>query len=211
MSLFSSFFKFLNENLGAVTFIVGFLAIYLYLKQRKDRKRDAARMIVQEIRHGEQQIRYAKLSQVPLLFNFSVSSRLLPTNSWNDNRHLFTKDLTETEIDMISAFYSKTTYIDSLIAERSRQKTNPHLTSTAPMNAPSSASVTAQPTSPGVGSPQPMPPQQFMPVVLGPGPLEEFITSQLISEVSSSVEFLYNTPATEKLRKISEKKWYQPY
>jgi hypothetical protein len=45
MSWITTILKFLNDNLGAVTFVVGFLAIYLYLKQRRDRKRDAARLI----------------------------------------------------------------------------------------------------------------------------------------------------------------------
>jgi len=36
--------KFLNENLGTVTFVVVFLAICLCINQKKDRKSDAARL-----------------------------------------------------------------------------------------------------------------------------------------------------------------------
>ena len=201
MLWFMTLLKFFNDNSGLVTFVVGFFAIYLYLKQRKDRKRDAARLILQEIRYAEQQIRNAKIN-IPVV-NYSLASKLLPTNSWNANIHLFIKDLKETEIDMISLFYSKTSYIDSLIAERTSQKISPPQMPTVQFP-PASPSVTGQPVSP-VGSPQLFMPQQVMKFIQDTGN----ITNALIAEVSSSVEFLYNTPAAEKLRKISERKWYQ--
>lgn len=202
MGWITTILKFLNDNLGAVTFVVGFLAIYLYLKQRRDRKRDAARLILQEIRYAEQQIRNFRIAQ-----SYSLASKLLPTNSWNDNIHLFIKDLKETEIDMISAFYSKATYIDSLIVERSKQKINPPLAHSIPLIPPPSDSVTAQPALPVGGGPQQVTPQQ---VIVPAQTIGELVTAQLLAEVSMSVEFLYNTPAAEKLRKISERKWYQP-
>ena len=113
-------FQFLNDNIGLVTFIVGFLAIYLYVKQKADRKRDTARLILQEIRYAEQQIRNSGRGGR----GYSLSSRLLPTNSWDDNIHIFINNLKETDIDMISEFYSQAAYIDSLIVERSKQKLN---------------------------------------------------------------------------------------
>lgn len=201
MSWITAILKFLNENLGAVTFIVGFAAIYLYIKQRKDRKRDAASLILQEIRYAEQQIRNAKITTPPTYF---LASKLLPTNSWNDNIHLFIKDLKETEIDTISAFYAKATYIDSLIVERSKQKINPTLPQSIPSSPQQSNSVTAQPFLPGG-----VVPQQVIQMIQFET-LGEIVTIQILAQVSSSVEFLYNTPAVEKLRKISEHKWYQP-
>jgi len=120
----------LNNYLGLITLAVGFVgfsAIYLYIKQKVDRKRDAAMLILQEIRYAEQQIRDSGKGSR----GYFLASKLLPTNSWNDNIHLFIKDLKETEIDMISRFYASTAYIDSLIAERSKQKIHP--TSIVPM------------------------------------------------------------------------------
>jgi hypothetical protein len=71
---------------------------------------------LQEIRYAEQQVRnYRNVSS----YEFYV--RLLPTNSWNENIHLFVKDLEEHEIDMISSFYAKAKYIDCLIEKRSQQ------------------------------------------------------------------------------------------
>jgi hypothetical protein len=162
---------------------------------------------MQEIRYAEQQIRHARITDPS---SYSLAIKLLPTNSWNENIHLFTKDLKETELDMISAFYSRATYIDFLIAERSKQKINPPPAQSIPANVPPSDSVTAQPALlPGGGGPQQVTPQPVVQILQFPA-LGELVTIQLIAQLSSSVEFLYNTPAVEKLRKISERKWYQP-
>lgn len=69
--------QFLNDNIGVITLVVGFLAIYLYLKQKADAKRDIAKLILQEIRYAEQQIRNSGRGSR----GYSLSSRLLPTNS----------------------------------------------------------------------------------------------------------------------------------
>jgi len=190
---------FLNSNVGVVTFLVGFLAIYLYIKQRIDKKRDAARLILQEIRYAEQQIRNSGRGAR----GYSLASKLLPTNSWNDNIHLFIKNLKETQIDMISEFYSKATYIDYLITERSNQKIHPKIVKQVQSGSNQQGSATGQ-----YDEVQALPtPQQIMQIVQIPTP-DESITIQLLTEVSSSIEFLYNTPAVEKLRQISEPKWY---
>jgi hypothetical protein len=92
--------------------------------------------------------------------------------------------------------------------ERSKQKINPTLVQSVPSSPYQSDSVTAQPSLPGGVVPQQVTQQQVIQMVQVPA-LGELITIQLLAEVSSSVEFLYNTPAVEKLRKISERKWYQ--
>ncbi len=106
---------------GLVTLVVGGLAIYLYLKQKKDHKRNAARLILQEIRYAEQKIRrYREIK------SYKLYDRLLPTNNWNDNIHLFIKELKETHnLDLISDFYGKAIYIDTLIQMMSEAKNNP--------------------------------------------------------------------------------------
>src|SRR3989344_4846294 len=89
--------EFLNSNIGLVTFVVSFLVIYLYAKQKADKKRDAASLILQEIRFAEQCIRtYLEKYQ------YKLSDRLLPTNSWNDNVHIFINNLDQTELDLIN-------------------------------------------------------------------------------------------------------------
>jgi hypothetical protein len=192
-------FQFLNDNIGVVTFVVAFLAIYLYVKQRVDRRRDAASLILQEIRYAEQQIRNSEHGTR----GYSLPSKLLPTNSWNDNIHLFIKDLKETQIDMISRFYSQATYIDFLITERSRQKLNQEFSfqrATTPQATPPQT-ITVE------GLPLELTQQQVARLVQIPNPNEQ-ITVELLTNISTSIEYLYNTPAVEKLRKISERKWY---
>ena len=194
--MFQSVLNLLNDNLGLITLFGGLIVVYLYLRQKSDHKRDAASLILQEIRYAEQQIRNAKQG---VNVQYSLASKLLPTNSWNDNIHLFIKDLKEMEIDMISGFYAKTTFVDSLISKRTDQKTNP-LIVCQNLNSPAlsipSDSVTAQPTGPVT--------------LISPSPAEA-ATVQILTEVSNSIEFLYNTPTVEKLKKISEKKWYQVF
>jgi len=48
--------SFFNSNIGVVTLLVGLFAIYLYLKQKKDYKKNAAKLILQEVRYAEQKI-----------------------------------------------------------------------------------------------------------------------------------------------------------
>jgi len=191
-----SILKFLNDNIGLVTFIVGFLAIYLYVKQKKDRKRGAASLILQEIRYAEQQVRNSDHGKL----GYTLSSKLLPTNNWNDNIHLFIKDLKESQIDMISQFYSQASYIDSLIIERTRQKINQQ---------PSVPSADASQQSSGqVGISDPLEIQKQLERINQNPNLNEIITVSLLTEFSSKIEYLYNTSALEKLRKISVRKWY---
>jgi hypothetical protein len=185
-------FKFLadllNSNLGVVTFLVGFFAIYLYVKQKNDRKRDAASLILQEVRYAEQQIRNFKYFN-----NYKLSEHLLPTNSWNDNVHLFLKDLEEGQIDLVSRFYSRAEFIDDLVRKISDQKsiTSPMVAMHGPINQPIDPMST--------DSNQLPPPPEFImpPPIFG-----------LLKTVSNSVEFIYNTPTGEKLKKIAKRRWY---
>lgn len=206
IQFFKSILDFLNSNLSVVTLAVGLFAIYLYLKGKKDYKRDAARLILQEIRYAEQQIRNSGRG----LRGYSLAAKLLPTNNWNNNIHIFTKDLKETEIDMVGEFYSKATYIDFLITERSHQRLNQefetrHITRTANQF---DSSMAPQPLPSGNLSFQPT--QEITQMIPIPNPNEN-TAIQLLHEISLQVEFIYNTPVMEKLRKIAEKKWYQPF
>ena len=177
----------LNNNLGVITFLVGFLAIFLYVKQKKDYKRKAAHLILQEIRYAEKQIRKYKEFK-----RYRLSDKLLPTNSWNKNINLFVKNLKETDIDLINCFYAKSAYIDIMIRKISDYKTQP----IKPVMLPpvsQQPSITAQQ---GVD----------LPSYIQIDPMKG--TQDILRDISNNVECIYNTPVVEKLRKISEKKWY---
>jgi hypothetical protein len=48
-------------------------------------------------------------------------------------------------------------------------------------------------------------------VAMGTGSLSsDEGAKKLIEAISKDIESIYNTPAADKLRKIAEKKWYQP-
>ena len=192
LAVISSIPFFLNNNIGLVTLVVGGFAIYLYLKSKKDHKRDAAKLILQEIRYAEQQIRKYKE-----FMRYSLSDRLLPTNSWNDNIHLFVKDLKETDIDLINGFYAKATYIDIMIRKISDWKTQPKeiMPFTESLPTQQEPSITAQ-LNPNIKAIK----------FISFDPMAE--TQIILKKVSMNIEFIYNTPTVEKLRKISEKNWY---
>jgi len=194
--------SFLNSNffLALTTLVVGGFAIYLYLKQKEDKKRDAAKLILQEIRYAEQKIR--KYREVK---SYKLYDKLLPTNSWNDNIHLFIKELKETEIDLISDFYAKASYIDTLINIISQQKNNPLIIATSSSFPFQQSIIPATPGVQPVENFQNLAPPQPAEVSLLPLP----VSQKILEDVSMNVEFIYNTPVVEKLREIANKKWYQ--
>lgn len=109
------FFKeFINSNffLALVTLTVGGVAICLYLMQKRNKKRDAARIIVQEIRRAEDII-----SDYKKMGSYQFAKKIIATNSWAKNIHLFVGDLDNDELDKISDLYSTGEYLDRLVGE----------------------------------------------------------------------------------------------
>ncbi|PIU80466.1 MAG: hypothetical protein CO140_00800 [Candidatus Moranbacteria bacterium CG_4_9_14_3_um_filter_40_7] len=120
LSIFISlkfFHLFVNSNffLALVTLMVGGVAISLYLVQKSNRKRDAARIIVQEIRRAEDII-----SDYKKMGSYQFEKKIIATNSWAKNIHLFVGDLDNDELDKISDLYSTGEYLDNLVREISQ-------------------------------------------------------------------------------------------
>ena len=183
----------LNNYLGLITLVVVLWAVYTYIKQKKDNKRDIARLILQEIRYSEDKVRnYTENTQA----GFRLYEKLLPTNNWSPNIHLFLDDLEQAQVDLISTFYSKVSYIDTVIGYISNRKNNPQLV--PQQGAP--VITSGGPDMPGTRVVNP-PPQL---TIIDPG-----TSQQILSEVVLGVEFLYNSSAADKFRKITQKRWYQ--
>lgn len=106
--------SFFNSNLfvALVALVVGVLAYYVYWKQRRDNKRDVAKIILQEIRRAEDIISDYKQNG-----GYQFDKNIIATNSWSKNLHLFVGDLDNDEIDRISNLYSTGGYLDTLIKE----------------------------------------------------------------------------------------------
>jgi len=164
---------------GTITLVVGLVAIGLYFRQKNDQRRDAAKLIAQEIRYAEQTIRIAKEHN----YDYYLANKLLPTNSWHKNIHNFVNDLKETDIDLISRFYSHSSYIDIIINKISDKKND--------------LLVLKNTGSDMVAAPANIKIQEF-----------ELSSIAILKDVSEKVEFIYNTPAIDKLRLISEKKYF---
>ena len=97
--------NFLESNffIGLATILTGGTAIFIYLRQRKDNKTKAARVLLLEIRAAEERIEQIRdqitnhsTSDLPLVF---------PTKSWKTYSHLFVDDFDHDEWKLISSFY----------------------------------------------------------------------------------------------------------
>lgn len=185
--------KFLDSGffIALVTFGVGLFAIYLYKKQQKDNKRDAARLVVQEIRYAEEQIRNARMLGEN---NFSLANKLLPTNSWHKNIHLFINDLLESQIDLISRFYSQSMYLDSVIGVISDEKNKMWSISEETLSPDGKRGVAVKATVLSSG------------YIVTKNNMAQLSANQILADVTNKIEFIYNSPSVDKLRSISEGK-----
>lgn len=176
--------NFFNSNffIALITLSAGLIAYYIYKKQKREYKSDAAMLIVQEIRFAEGQIKKAKERD----HVYPLSIRNLPTNSWHKNINLFINDLKETELDTISRFYSSAEYLDSVIQKISNKKTDQVLAKSIEEGANRATQISQQ--------------QSEIQVEV------KFTAEIILRQVSSEFEFIYNTPAVDKLRFIAEGK-----
>jgi hypothetical protein len=169
-----------EHHIGLFTLLVGLFAIYLYLKQKKDHKRESASLILQEIRYAEQRVKNYRTYG-----SYSFAEKLLPTNSWHKNIHLFVRDFSESEIDIISKFFSNAEYLDDAL------------------------STAADIYNKRVLQPQ-TPDNVLIQTKLASKELSE-PAQELLEGISRTIEYIYNTPVIHKLKEISEKRWYAIY
>ena len=95
------------------------IAYKIYRNQKADEKRDAAKIIIQEIRRAEDII-----SDYKRTGGYQFDKKIIATNSWTKNIHLFVGDLNNDELDKISDLYSTGEYLDNLIKEISQIRLN---------------------------------------------------------------------------------------
>lgn len=103
---------FINSNFvnWTVTLAVGTIAIIIYVVQKIDNKRDAARTILQEVRRAEKII-----SDYKEHGHFQFTKKIIATNSWANNIHYFIEEMPFENLDRISDLYSTGEYLDSII------------------------------------------------------------------------------------------------
>lgn len=94
--------------------MVGGFAVGLYIKQKKDYKREAAEIILMEIRNAEKTInQIEEMGPIDSIRNLFI----LPVNNWNKYNHLFVKDFDRDEWDLINSFYSKCSLAEKSLEE----------------------------------------------------------------------------------------------
>lgn len=113
--------NFLNSNffIALITLTVGGFAIGLYIRQKRDFKRDAANIILMEIRHAEKEAERMKAVGVESSNTVKI---ILPTNNWIKHNYLFIKDLDRDELDLINNFYNQCSAIDGALSQMSISK-----------------------------------------------------------------------------------------
>lgn len=196
--MFYNLCNFINKFPWIINLAVGSFVFIIYKKQQNDSKRDLAKLIIQEVRYAEQLIKNAS----DIGYTYSLANRVLPTNSWNKNIHLFINNLNQSDVDTISKFYSNASYLDDLISHISEMKNNMLIPIKEVQN---NCSLFREPAI-NIENPTDTHEKSGMPSASG---FYQSLSKPLLTEVSSKIEYIYNTPAIDKLRYIANKKWFQ--
>lgn len=108
--------KFFDSNffVALVTLVVGSLALVIYRKQQKDSKKDAANILLLEIKNAEAQLMQAK-EVIMRGEGIPESIFSMKTASWSKYGYLFIRDLTDEEWRLINNFYEKCHQYDEVV------------------------------------------------------------------------------------------------
>jgi hypothetical protein len=96
-----------------VTLVVGFVALLIYQKQKRDHKKDAANILIIEIEGAERQLQTLKEGGAPK--TLKEGQYLMPSSSWSKYRHLFARDFTSREWDILTNFYNRCQEFDDAV------------------------------------------------------------------------------------------------
>lgn len=191
--------EFFNSNffIALVTLLVGGVAIFIYVKQRRDSKRDAAKLVLQEIRRAEDVIAdYKEHGQ------YKFTKKIIATNSWAKNIHYFVGDLVIDELDKVSNLYSMGKYLDSIISKISDVKfeTNVKVYEESIQRITKAISGETTAATQQVAGVSGQPGQQIMMPVTVQVPVP---WKQLLDEITFKYEPIYYSTVGDKLRKIA--------
>lgn len=97
-----------------VTLAVGTLAFVIYKRQQSDNKKDAASIILLEIKNAESQLDQAK---VIILRDGTIPESIftMKTANWARYSYLFIRDLSDEEWRLINTFYEKCRQYDEIV------------------------------------------------------------------------------------------------
>lgn len=101
---------------GTATLLAGMVAWFVYLNQKADKKRAAARLVYHEIVYADQIARNAGKIE-----GIKYHLRMLPSQNWLLNKHLFIGDFNREQLQLIDEFYARASDIDRLMDSISLQ------------------------------------------------------------------------------------------
>ena len=115
----STIVNFFNSSffIGLATLVVGTTAFFIYRKQKRDAKRDAANVILLEVESAEQQLQIITQNQAP--GSLAENIFLMKNSSWEKYRYFFVRDFDRNEWDKITDFYNKCLQYDAAVAYNS--------------------------------------------------------------------------------------------
>jgi len=103
--------------LTLVTLITAVTAAYLYWRQRRDRQKDAANIVLREIRDAEDMLPTAKrVIQAAREMGIPEKIQILKSNSWTELQHVLARRLPQDVIKTIGEFYSNCRLLDEALA-----------------------------------------------------------------------------------------------
>lgn len=107
--------SFLNSSLflAIVTIFVGCFAIYIYMRQKKDFKKDAANSMLLEIQSAESAI--TKVRENLRSGKLEIDVTVLQSNGWSQYKHLFSRSFDKDEWDLVDNFYNKAALLEKTI------------------------------------------------------------------------------------------------
>jgi len=98
---------------AGVTFLVGLVALFVYQKQKRDHKKDAANILIIEIESAERQLQAIQEGAAPK--TLKENQFLMPSASWATYRHLFARDFSLREWDIVTDFYNRCKQFDEAV------------------------------------------------------------------------------------------------
>lgn len=98
------------------TVLAGIVALFVYWKQKRDKKRDIANALLAEIRSAEVAIERIK-DYIRDNDKVDISIKVVEYNSWSKHRYIFSGDLDEDQWREISNFYSNAELLDDVIRQ----------------------------------------------------------------------------------------------
>jgi hypothetical protein len=198
---FESLPNFLDSSffMALVTLIVGSVALFIYFFQKRDKKREAANILILEIKQAENALRsFMDIGAV------NQETIILPNNGWQTYHHLFINDLSPEERGLLTRFYTSCETMETALRrmknywvlgnEERIRITQQHLYNAKEVSEATIKELDGENHFWGNS------------VYYAPN-----FDKTILADITSRMEHIINTPCWTKLEKIAKKSWLQRF